>query len=60
MKAIIIIHQMQEKCLAKHRTLCLTFLDFKKAFDSIPRKVVSLALKMVGTDQGHYGNVQPF
>ena len=51
MEAIFIIRQMQERFLAKKKTLYLTFIDLEKAFDRVPRKVVQWALRKVGVDE---------
>ena len=47
MEAIFIIRQLQEKFLAKKRTLYYTFVDLEKAFDRVPRTVVRWALRKV-------------
>ena len=38
--AIFILRQLQEKHLAKNRKLRFAFVDFEKAFDQEPRKVI--------------------
>ena len=38
--AIFILRQLQEKHLAKNRKLRFAFVDFEKAFDQVPRKVI--------------------
>jgi len=43
MEAIFIIRQMQEKYLAKKRTLYFTFVDLEKAFDRVPGRLLSLS-----------------
>ena len=47
MEAILMIRKMQEKHLAKRRTLYLTFVDLEKAFNRVPRKVDKCALRKV-------------
>ena len=49
--AIFIARQIQEKFLAKNKTLYLAFIDLEKAFDSVPRKVVKWALRKVGVEE---------
>ena len=51
MEAILIIRQVQEKALAKCKTLFLTFLDLERAFDRVPRKVIKWALRKVSDDE---------
>jgi len=36
---------MQEKFRAKGKKLCYGFVDLEKAFDSVPREVISWELK---------------
>ena len=47
MEAIFILRQLQERYLAKKRTLYFTFVDLEKAFDRVPRTVVRWALRKV-------------
>ena len=42
--AIFILRQLQEKHLAKNKKLYFAFVDFEKAFDRVPRKVIWWAM----------------
>ena len=43
--AIFIFRKMQESYLEKNRKLFICFVDLKKAFDRVPRKVIESALR---------------
>ena len=45
--AIFIARQVQEKFIAKNKTLYFAFIDLEKAFDPVPRTVVRWALRKV-------------
>ncbi|XP_056006898.1 uncharacterized protein LOC130050697 [Ostrea edulis] len=51
--AIFVVRQLQEKYLVVNKRLYMAFVDLEKAFDSVPRKVISeeFAVK-VGVHQG--------
>ena len=49
--AIFVVRQMQEKFVAKNRTLYYAFVDLEKAFDRIPREVVRWALRKLGVEE---------
>ena len=49
--AIFVVHQVQEKFLAKKKHLYFAFVDLEKAFDRVPREVVRWALRMSGVDE---------
>ena len=49
--AIFIVHQLQEKYLAKSKDLWMAFVDLEKAFDRVPREVVWWALRYLGVDE---------
>jgi len=42
---IFIVRQIQEKFRAKGKKRCFGFVDLKKAFDRVPRGVISWELK---------------
>ena len=49
--AIFISRQVQEKFIARNKTLYLAFIDLEKAFDRVPRTVVKWALRKVGVEE---------
>ena len=49
--AIFVIRQLQEKYLAANKRLYMDFVDFEKAFDRVPRKVIWWALRKLGVDE---------
>ena len=49
--AIFIARQVQEKFIAKNKTLYFAFIDLEKAFDRVPRTVVRWALRKVGVEE---------
>ena len=62
--AIFVVRQLQEKYLAANKRLYMAFVDLEKAFDRVPRKVISWALRKLGVEewivrlvQGMYANV---
>ena len=65
-EAIFIVCQLQEKCTtAANKQLYFAFVDFEKAFDCVPRKVLLWALRNLGVDkwavrviQGMYHNAR--
>ena len=61
--AIFVVWQLQEKYLAVNKRLYMAFVDLEKAFDIVPRKVISWALRKLGIEewimrlvQGMYAN----
>ena len=51
MDAIFITRIMQERFLAKIMDLYFTFVDLEKAFDRVPRQVVTWALRKVDLEE---------
>ena len=49
--AIFILRQVHEKYLGKHQDLYFAFVDLKKAFDRVPRKVLWWPMRRVGVDE---------
>ena len=49
--AISVIRQLQEKYLAANKRLYMAFVDLKKAFGQVPRKVIWWALRKLGVDE---------
>ena len=49
--AIFIVHQLQEKYLARNKELWMAFVDVEKAFDRVPREVVWWALRYLDVDE---------
>ena len=48
MPKICIVCRLQD--LARNKELWMTFVDFKKAFDMVPREVVWWALRYLGVE----------
>ena len=46
--AIFILRQIQKKYIGKNRNLYFAFVDLKKAFVRVPRKVLWWSLRKVG------------
>ena len=47
------INQIREKCRSYNLPLCLVFVDFEKAFDSVEISAILTSLKTLGVDH-HY------
>ena len=48
--AIFVVRQLQEKYLAANKRPYMAFIDLEKAFDRVPQKVISLALRKLGVE----------
>ena len=48
---MFILHQLEEKHLGKYKPLFFAFVDFKKAFDHAPRKVLWWAMRRLGIEE---------
>ena len=48
---IFILRQLQEKFLGKKKNMYFAFVDLKKAFDRVPRKVLWWAMCKLGIDE---------
>ena len=49
--AIFNLRQLQEKFLGKKKNMYFAFVDLKKAFDRVPRKVLWWAMCKLGIDE---------
>ena len=49
--AIFVVRQLQEKYLAANKRLYMVFVDFEKAFDRVPQKVIWWALRKLGVEE---------
>jgi len=49
--AIFIVRQLQEKYREKKKNLYFAFIDLEKAFDRVPREVVSWAMRQPGVEE---------
>ena len=50
--AIFVARQMQENFRVKGKKLYFGFLDWEKAFDRVPREVISWAMRKLGVEEG--------
>ena len=50
-RGTFILRQLQEKHLAKNKTLYFAFIDLEKAFDRVPRRVIWWAMRKLGLDE---------
>ena len=46
--ALFVVRRMQEEYRNKKKKLCICFVDIKKAFDRVPRKVMEWAMRKKG------------
>ena len=49
--AVFIIQQLQDKHLEVHKDLFVTFIDFEKAYDRVPRDLVYWCLRRRGVPE---------
>jgi len=49
--AIFIARQMQDNFRVKGKKLCFRFVDLEKAFDRVPREVISCAMRKLGVEE---------
>ena len=49
--AIFMARQMQENFRVKGKELCFGFVDLEKAFDRVPREVISWAMRKLGVEE---------
>ena len=49
--AIFTVRQMQEKFRVKGKKLYFGFVDLEKAFDTVPREVIRLAMRKLGVEE---------
>jgi len=49
--AIFMARQVQENLRVKGKKLCFGFVDLEKAFDKVPREVISWAMPKLGVEQ---------
>jgi len=49
--AIFMARQMQENFRVKGKKLCFGFVDLEKAFDRVPREVISWAMRKLGVEE---------
>ena len=48
---IFMARQMQENFRVKGKKLCFGFVDLEKAFDRVPREVISWAMRKLGVEE---------
>ena len=51
MPSIFMARQMQENFRVKGKKLYFGFVDLEKAFDRVPREVISWAMRMLGVEE---------
>ena len=56
--AIFILRQLQERHLAKNKTLYFSFIDLEKAFDRVPREVLWWSMRKAGIEEWLIRTVQ--
>ena len=47
------VNQLKEKCAEYQKPLCLAFVDYEKAFDSVESKAILTSLEKQGVDKGY-------
>ena len=47
------MNQLKENCAEYQKPLCLAFVDYEKAFDSVESKAILTSLEKKGIDKGY-------
>ena len=47
------MNQLKEKCAEYQKPLCLAFVDYEKAFNSVESKAILTSLERQGIDKGY-------
>ena len=47
------VNQLKENCAEYQKPLCLAFVDYEKAFDSVESKAILTSLEKQGIDKGY-------
>ena len=47
------VNQLKEKCTEYQKPLCLAFVDYEKAFDSVESSAILTSLEKQGIDKGY-------
>ena len=57
---IFTVRQLVEKSWEHSSNVCLTFIDLKKAYDSVPREALWMALRKLGVPKDTISLIQSF